>query len=388
MNIKNKKLLLIDNMNVVDGQGGVEHVLCNMANVMSRAGMNVLLATMENKIGVPFYSLDEKVKFYNIYQKKNIFEKIKRELTPKRKRYLRELKYKAGLWDNFIKLQKPDIIICFSLPTLLEVTYNKNYNIPVILTIHGDPSNDYTNRFDFRPDYMNELYKEAYAKADCIQVLLDSYKNTVPNTFKGKLYTIANVAPYNDYTIDYNKSGIKKIVCIASLCDRKHQDLLINAFSCIAKDYPDWILELWGSGDKKEVYKNIINNNQMSDRIFLKGSTRNSYKVLKDTDIFALPSTCEGWPLVLGEAMSMGIPCVGLEICDGVNEIIRNNENGLLSNDSINIFSEKLKILMNSKILRKQYGLQSKKDMDSYAPDIIWNKWKELISITLENYTS
>lgn len=60
----------------------------------------------------------------------------------------------------------------------------------------------------------------------------------------------------------------------------------------------------------------------------------------------------------------------------------------MLSNDSINIFSEKLKILMNSKILRKQYGLQSKKDMDSYAPDIIWNKWKELISITLENYTS
>lgn len=95
--------------------------------------------------------------------------------------------------------------------------------------------------------------------------------------------------------------------------------------------------------------------------------------------------------LVVGSQFNDDIKMIGASrgiLIDGVNEIIRNNENGLLSNDSINIFSEKLKILMNSKILRKQYGLQSKKDMDSYAPDIIWNKWKELISITLENYTS
>lgn len=379
-----KRLLLIDNSNLIDGQGGVEHVLCNMANVMDDTGMEVFVATMENKEGTPFYHLNDGVKFYNAHKKMNFITNIKKKLTKKKYRYKVDLEYKSNLWEKLINDYKPDVIICFSLPTLLDVTYNKNYSIPIILTVHGNPINDYTNRFWSRPDFMNKLLENAYQKASIIQVLLDSYKESIPKNFRGETITIANIAPYGDYTIDYDKNCNNKIVCIASLDERKHQDLLINAFSTIADKYPDWTLELWGSGYKRKEYEQLTVDNKMQDRILLYGSTKQPKDVMKTADIFALPSTCEGWPLVLGEAMSMGIPCIGLDTCDGVNEIIRHNENGVLAKDDIKDFADKLEILIENKVLRKQFGLQAQNDMKNYTENIIWGKWKELISKCLK----
>lgn len=374
-----RRLLLIDNDNLINGQGGVEHVLCNMANAMDDEGMDVVVATMDKRNGGTFYKLNQKVKFYNTYKRGNILYALLNALSSKRQRFKLKLKHKSNIWNNFIKKNKPDVIICFSLPTLLDVTYIKNFNIPVILTVHGNPINDYTNRFSTRPDYMNELFENTYKNADIVQVLLDSYKKFVPKSFQGEIVTIANIAPYGDYTIDYKKQNNRKIVCIASLNERKHQDILINAFSMLAKKYPEWTLELWGTGNKKDEYEKLIINLEMQHKILLCGSTNDSKLVLKNADIFALPSICEGWPLVLGEAMSIGIPCIGLVDCDGTNEIIRNGENGLLAQNSINDFAQKLSNLMDDAEYRQTLGSQAQKDMQSYTQDIIWGKWKDLI---------
>ena len=375
----NRRLLLIGN-NLVEGEGGVEHVLCNMANVMDDSGYSVSIATIENKQGSTFYDLNKDVQFSNLYTKFSFFEKIGRKLTIKSQRFLIDLKHRNKVFNKFIKDNNPDLIICFSLPRLLDITYRKDFDIPIILTVHGNPINDYSNRFWPRPDSVNKLLEDAYQKADVIQVLLDSYRSTVPKSFKGEVVTISNIAKkFDDFTISYQKKGQKKIVCIASLDDRKHQDLLIRAFSLIATNYPEWTVELWGSGYKKEEYQNMISDLGMEKQIFLKGSTKNVDQVLKNTDIFALPSTCEGWPLVLGEAMTMGIPCIGLSICDGVNEIIKYNENGVLSENSSEDFAEKLKFLMDNPDKRKKLGLKAQKDMEEHAENVIWEKWKDLI---------
>ena len=379
-----RKILLIDNYNLINGQGGVEHVLCNMANVLDNDNYNVFVVTMEDKEGLPFYSLNKEINFLNLYKKLNTLEKLRRKFVSKEKRFYIELEHKSNLFCKFLKRQKFDLIICFSLQTLLEVTYKQNYNIPIILTVHGNPINDYTNRFWPRSDFLNNLLEKTYNKANVVQVLLDSYKNTVPDNYRGKVVTIANIAPYMDYTIDYDKNTSKIISCIASLDDRKHQDLLINSFSIIADEYSDWKLELWGDGYKKNDYQRLIDDNNMNDRIKICGVTKQPKEILQHTDIFALPSICEGWPLVLGEAMSMGIPCIGLNSCDGVNEIIKHKVNGLLSNNTIKDFTTQLRILLDNAYLRKEYGLQAKNDMHQYTEDIIWGKWKELINKCLK----
>ena len=61
------KILLAVNCALIGATGGVEHVLCNMANEMAARGFDVFIATMENKEGEPFFPLDKGIHFKNLY---------------------------------------------------------------------------------------------------------------------------------------------------------------------------------------------------------------------------------------------------------------------------------------------------------------------------------
>ena len=71
-------------------------------------------------------------------------------------------------------------------------------------------------------------------------------------------------------------------------------------------------------------------------------------------DLFSLPSFAEGIPLVLMEAMAMGIPCVTTHIA-GIPELIRDGIDGLLVAPSdLNGLVEALARLMDDEALRKR----------------------------------
>ena len=59
-----------------------------------------------------------------------------------------------------------------------------------------------------------------------------------------------------------------------------------------------------------------------SDKVILKGETRNVASVYKQGAIFVLTSCREGLPLVLLEAKANHLPCVSFDIVSGPNEII------------------------------------------------------------------
>lgn len=60
------KLLLALFGNFVNSSGGIEKVLCNMANAMNERGHEVTILGFENKKGDPFFPLNRNVKYYNL----------------------------------------------------------------------------------------------------------------------------------------------------------------------------------------------------------------------------------------------------------------------------------------------------------------------------------
>ena len=60
------KILLSLIGNTIGTTGGVEKVLCNMANAMVARGHEVTILAFENKEGEPFFNLDERVHFLNL----------------------------------------------------------------------------------------------------------------------------------------------------------------------------------------------------------------------------------------------------------------------------------------------------------------------------------
>ena len=107
------------------------------------------------------------------------------------------------------------------------------------------------------------------------------------------------------------------------------------------------------------------------------------------SNVFVFPSHREGFPNVVLQAGSMGLPCIVTDI-NGSNEIIINGINGLICNkndiDSLFVCIEKM--ILDSD-LRIKLSLNSRKYiMDRYNQKKVWdatlNEYK--IALTKINY--
>ena len=52
-------------------------------------------------------------------------------------------------------------------------------------------------------------------------------------------------------------------------------------------------------------------------------------RLYRRTDVFVMPSLVEGFGMVLLEAMSYGVPCIGTKT-GGITEIVQDRKNGML----------------------------------------------------------
>lgn len=384
------KIMLANFTKMVDDSGGLAKVTCDFANEMKKRGHEVFLVYSDEKKGKFYFHIDESVPCYDLRCmngsriKYPIWLKAKREIlraidTKSGRTVNNEFaeKYLLSSLKNILDEQKPDVIVSFQPAASMLLICDLHTNIPVITMSHGDPE-DY---FSIYP--VKEI--DAVAKSNMNQVLLPSFaqhiRNHLPNA---KTVVIGNAVPQFEEQANLNEDKSQyRIIFVGRLArGHKRPHLLIQAFARLAKDFSNWIVELWGAHDGEAYYKELesmICVNGLQSRVFLKGSTDKVSEKLKQADIFAFPSAYEGFGLSLAEAMSMGLPVIGFKSCSAVNELIIDGRNGLLSDDGVDALAQCLKKLMMDQNLRVHMGAQARADMQQYAPQNIWDKWESLI---------
>ena len=124
---------------------------------------------------------------------------------------------------------------------------------------------------------------------------------------------------------------------------------------------------------------------RLEKQFVLCGTTKEIPEKLKAATIFAFPSIHEGFGLALTEAMAMGLPVVACNDCTACRSLIRNGENGLLSEPSPQAFAEALKMLIRDRELRMRLGAATREDMKQFAADKIWDRWDRLIQQLIRN---
>ena len=60
-----KKIMFIDENKIVNYSGGIERVICAMANEFIHRGYNVSIVCMDTENGVPFFALNRAINFIN-----------------------------------------------------------------------------------------------------------------------------------------------------------------------------------------------------------------------------------------------------------------------------------------------------------------------------------
>lgn len=125
-------------------------------------------------------------------------------------------------------------------------------------------------------------------------------------------------------------TSAKVVVAIGRLREQKGFDLLIPAFSHVVAVRPDWTLRIYGEGSERQALQQLIRDCGLQDHVVLAGWSTSIGEELGQASLFALSSRSEGFPMVLLEAMSKGLPVVSYDCPYGPREIISHGRDGLL----------------------------------------------------------
>ncbi|NRB20331.1 MAG: glycosyltransferase [Rhodobacteraceae bacterium] len=133
---------------------------------------------------------------------------------------------------------------------------------------------------------------------------------------------------------DLSGYGISKdavvIAKIGRLTVQKDHDNFLHAVSILAKRQPEAHFLIVGDGELlAKVRERARGLGLGDDRLTFTGNLREMPELLAAIDIFVLASKWEGLPMVLLEAMAMGVPIVSTAV-GGVPELIQDGKNGML----------------------------------------------------------
>ncbi|WP_052476256.1 glycosyltransferase [Cohnella kolymensis] len=187
---------------------------------------------------------------------------------------------------------------------------------------------------------------------------------------------------FDDYRIPNERR--KVIVNVGRLHKQKNQRLIINAFAKISNDFPEYTLEIYGEGELKRELETQINDLKLSDRVSLKGTTKNLMNEIVNASLFVLSSDYEGMPNALMEAMALGIPSISTDCKPGgARELINSGINGFLCNrNSEDELSECMKYILENPSKATDMGIQAKAICTTHSTNEVFNKWeKYLLSV-------
>lgn len=221
----------------------------------------------------------------------------------------------------------------------------------------------------------------ALGLATRITVQLPSYRAKYPPPLRPWIVAIPNpvepvaAPPYPNESVPAPTT----ILNLGRLSFQKNQALLLRAFARLADDWPDWRVALVGDGEARAELEMLVDSLELSGRVLFAGATRDIRGWFECSAFLAFPSRWEGFPNGLVEAFAHGVPAVGIRTTAGINELVSDGENGLLSDSDEIAFAHRMQDLMVDQKRRAAMGRAAVASVASYKPKAIYDRWEALL---------
>lgn len=226
----------------------------------------------------------------------------------------------------------------------------------------------------------NKVYswmkRKIYPRAHCVSVPnkmdTEEYKRWGCNTiFIPHLVTFKNE--------DKNSLDGKIVINIGRLTPDKQQEKLISIWANI-KNKTGWQLWIVGDGEEKSNLERKIKELHVSESVKLLPATKQIKSIYRQASVFALSSRCEGFGMVLLEAMSFGIPCISFDCPSGPRDVIRNGENGfLIENNNVECYIKTLETIMEMSLVDLSIlGDNAYRTVVNWDNEEILKKWSDV----------
>ena len=181
----------------------------------------------------------------------------------------------------------------------------------------------------------------------------------------------------------------KKVLYVGRLMEEKGLDVLLRAYSIVDAKMPDTNLIIVGKGHLRASLEDQASKLGLENVIFT-GFVSDSLlkQAYASSDLFVLPSYAEIQPLVLLEALAMGLPAIGTNV-GGVPEMIIEGQNGyvLEPGDHEGLAERTIRILNDDK-LREEFSRNSLRMARSHDIDKSADKLERLYSKLVSQITT
>lgn len=359
--------------------GGMERVLLNKVSYLAcHTGWDVSVVTTDQKGRPPFYPFPAFVSFTDLgvnYSDDNGKNPLLKTLG-----YLKRRRAHKKLLARHLMEQKADTVVSLYpgessfLPSIkdgsrkvLELHQNRffhlQYNRKGLLGL-SDRFRSWTDTFMVR-------------KFDRFVVLTEedkSYWGDLKN-----IEAIPNaVRPVAGCSSDVSA---KRVIAVGRLDYQKGFDRLVDAWSLAMADDDcrDWKLDIFGKGEWKGLLERKISELGLTSSIRINEPSSDIFAEYAASSMLVMSSHYEGFPMVMVEAMSCGLPAVTFDFISGPKDIIDSGRNGLVVRDGdIAALADAMKKLMKDEPLRRSMSDEARKVVSTYSEDAIMKRWMDL----------
>lgn len=189
---------------------------------------------------------------------------------------------------------------------------------------------------------------------------------------------------YNPVTIDASEpSPMDKKICVAigRFSPQKNFIDLIRAWHLTQARKEGWKLRIIGAGEQKNMLEAEIAKLDLHASIEMLPLQKDVVAQYKDASVYAMSSHHEGLPLVLIEAMAMGLPIVSYDCPTGPADIVSHQKTGLLVPYlQVDALAQALDKVMLNEELRAQFHAESLKEVEKFSVKSIVDCWEKVFA--------
>ncbi|RDD31398.1 hypothetical protein CR161_12220 [Prosthecochloris sp. ZM] len=220
-----------------------------------------------------------------------------------------------------------------------------------------------------------------FSNADAVIVTTDAMKKSIVNRIPDSTNKITVLPNYVDTALFSPEASRKEydVIFIGRLSEQKNIVALLEALTAL-----DCSAMIIGSSSNAEK----LQQQYPSPKIRWLGNVCNTRlpDYLNKAKIFILPSHYEGHPKTLIEAMACGCAVIGGD-SPGINNVIRNGVNGVLSEKDAFALQNSIEQLLINQELRTQLGTRARSfALDHYSLDTIAEKEYRIIRNTVKQF--
>ena len=293
--------------------GGVEKMSLDLARGLSDRNYSIVILSLDDKTDLPFFDWPSSVEWIKI----GIGDPSNRANFVARLRRITAIRATA-------RDIRPDIGIGFQIGSFaLFRLATFGLGIKTIAAERNSPDlfqyiqNGKTKRF-----FSNLILSTAFR----ITVQFENYKEKYPFWIRSRMVVTPNWVKKSTHIRTQNTTGLFSILFIGRLTFQKNVAVLLDAIKLLPINF-----ELTIIGDGPDMNDLKVKAALLPHHIFFELPKRDLSASYANANVLCMPSRWEGFPNVVAESLSCGLPVVGFELCSGIPDLIIDGVNGVIA---------------------------------------------------------